>query len=315
MRIATAMCALAAALVACSERPASGWAGYVEGEYVHVAAPVAGTLQALDVQAGQNVAAGAPLFRLDAQPAADAAAEAEARRRAAQAQAANTTSGRRADEIAVTQAQLAQARSAAERAAAEWQRQQALQREGFVSPQRVDDARAAERQARDRVAELEAALRVARLPARGEEQAAARASADAASAALAQVRWREGQAAQRAPVAGLVAETYYRAGEYVAAGQPVLSLLAPSARVARFWVAETERGALAPGQAVQLRCDGCGAAIAASISRIATAPEYTPPVIYSNGQRQRLVFMVEARATSASDAARLPPGQPIEVTR
>ncbi|MBN8489790.1 MAG: biotin/lipoyl-binding protein, partial [Burkholderiales bacterium] len=73
MRIAaTPLLALALAMGGCSERPATGWAGYVEGEYVHIAAPVAGTLQALQVQAGQTVAAGAPLFHLDAQPAADA---------------------------------------------------------------------------------------------------------------------------------------------------------------------------------------------------------------------------------------------------
>ena len=60
---------------------------------------------------------------------------------------------------------------------------------------------------------------------------------------------------------------------------------------------------------------GCGAPVAATISRIAAQPEYTPPVIYSNGQRQRLVFLVEARPARAEDAARLPPGQPIEVSR
>jgi HlyD family secretion protein len=92
----------------------------------------------------------------------------------------------------------------------------------------------------------------------------------------------------------------------------VLALLPHGQVKARFFVAETELAQLARGQAVSIRCDGCGEPIAARISYIAPQPEYTPPVIYSNEQRERLVFMVEARAAPA-DAARLHPGQPLQV--
>jgi HlyD family secretion protein len=297
-------------LAACGGSAPGGWAGYVEGEYVYVAAPVAGTLTALQVQAGQTVARGAPLFQLD-----DEAAQADAQLAAAMAQAANTTKGRRADEVAVTRAQLQQARDQLQRNEAELKRQQQLVAQDFISRSRLDDAATAVAQARARVAELEAALRVAELPARPDEQAAARANTTAAAQALAQWQWREAQAAQRAPVEALVADTYFRAGEYVSAGQPVLSLLPPVGRKARFYVPEAERGALAPGQAVAIRCDGCGAPIAARISRIATQAEYTPPVIYSNAQRAKLVFLVEALPTAPADALRLQPGQPIDVVR
>ncbi len=111
-----------------------------------------------------------------------------------------------------------------------------------------------------------------------------------------------------------VADTYFRPGEYVGAGQPVLALLPAANLKARFFVAEGEVATLAAGQAVTLHCDGCGAPIAARISRIATQAEYTPPVIYSNSQRARLVFLVEARP-EAKDAARLRPGQPLDVRR
>jgi HlyD family secretion protein len=65
---------------------------------------------------------------------------------------------------------------------------------------------------------------------------------------------------------------------------------------------------------VTIDCNGCGAPIAARIDRIATQPEYTPPVIYSNTQRARLVFMVEARP-DAKEGLRLKPGQPVDVRR
>jgi len=310
--IATSAIALLSLLNGCKAPADSGWSGYAEGDYVYIASPVAGTLKILSVQAGQQVAAGAPLFTLDATPEQAARAEADARVVAAQAQAENTTKGRRADEIAVVRAQLAQARAQAARAETEWQRQKALVDQNFVSQSRLDDATTACTQARDRVAELEASLRVTTLPARIDERASAEAQVEAAKQARQQLAWREQQTLQAAPAAGLVADTFWRAGEYVPAGQPVVSLLPPEARKARFYVPEAELGALKIGQAVNLHCDGCGAPIAAQISRIATQPEYTPPVIYSNTQRTKLVFLIEARPAPA-DATRLHPGQPLEV--
>lgn len=310
--LATVAIAAVAALAGCKAHEDHGWSGYAEGEYVYVAAPVAGNLKTLSVQAGQDVAAGASLFTLDATPEQAARAEAEARVRAAQEQAENTTKGRRTDELTVVRAQLAQARAQAARAETEWQRQKALVDQSFVSQSRLDDATTARTQARDRVVELEASLRVANLPARVDERESAQAQVEAARQAQKQVAWREQQTIQTAPSAGLVADTFWRAGEYVPAGQPVISLLPPSARKARFYVPEAELGQLKIGQAVQLHCDGCGAPMVAHISRIATQPEYTPPVIYSNTQRSKLVFLVEARPDVA-DAAKLHPGQPLDV--
>jgi HlyD family secretion protein len=305
--------AVALAMTACSRPAAPGWSGYVEGDYVHVAAPIGGALGTLAVQRGQTVAQGALLFALDSAIEAAAREEAAARASSAQAQAANAAKGRRAEEVAVTASQLAQARAADALAASELARAQQLVAQGFLSPSRLDDARAAAQQSQARVAELTAALRVARLPARSDERAAASALSDAARSALAQTAWREQQKQQRAPVAALVADTYYQPGEWVNAGQPVVALLAPGAVRARFFVPEAELGALALGQSVELRCDGCAAPVAARIDFIASRAEYTPPVIYSNAQRARLVFMVEARPVAKEDAERLKPGQPLDV--
>ncbi|MBI5256239.1 MAG: HlyD family efflux transporter periplasmic adaptor subunit [Burkholderiales bacterium] len=302
------------ALAGCQGPPPPAWSGYVEGEYVQVAAPLAGTLATLSVAAGAPVAQGAALFTLEADAEQRAQAEAQARLDAARAQARNTDSGRRDDELAVTRAQLAQARAQAALARSELARQQQLFEQGFIARARLDDASTAAAQGSARVAELEAALRAARLPARPDERQAAQATATAAGEALRQQQWRVAQKAQRAPVAAQVADTYFRVGEWVPAGQPVVSLLPAGAVKARFYVAETEVARLAAGQRVQIHCDGCGTPIAAQITRIATQAEYTPPVIYSNAQRAKLVFMVEARP-AAADAARLRPGQPVDVRR
>jgi HlyD family secretion protein len=99
----------------------------------------------------------------------------------------------------------------------------------------------------------------------------------------------------------------------VPAGSPVASLLPPANRKLRFYVPEPLLGCLKVGQAVSVACDGCAAAIAATITFIVDRAEFTPPVLYSKDNRAKLVYLVEARPTVA-DAARLNPGQPVDVT-
>jgi HlyD family secretion protein len=160
--------------------------------------------------------------------------------------------------------------------------------------------------------ELTAQLRVGQLPARVDEQAAAAADADAARQSVRQFTWREAQKLRTAPASGLETDIFFRVGESVQAGQPVVALLPPGNVKARFFVPESVVGQLQMGAAVNIVCDGCAALIPAKISFISNRAEYTPPVIYSNGQRAKLVFMVEARPAPA-DAAKLRPGQPLDV--
>jgi HlyD family secretion protein len=303
---------VAAALVGCTDKPVRAWSGYAEGDYVYVAAPLAGRLDSVEVREGQTVSKDAPLFRLDAESERLAQSEAAARLAGAQSQANNLDSGKRREELAVTQAQLAQARTAETLASSDLARQQQLVTQGFVTKARADDAATIMAQARARVAELTAALQVAQLPGRSDERLVQRANVQAAQEALRQSQWRAGQKQQTSPAAALVADVFFQSGEYVAAGQPVVSLLPPGNIKARFFVPESDLGTLHAGQAVTITCDGCGTLIDAQISRIATSPEFTPPVIYSNAQRSKLVFMVEA-LPSPADAPRLKPGQPLDV--
>jgi HlyD family secretion protein len=299
---------------ACSDQTPPAWSGYAEGDYVYIAAPLAGRLDVMAVKAGQNVAKGAPLFVLESEAENAARDEAAARLANAQAQSTNLDKGKRQDEIAVTEAQLAQAQASATLARQELQRQQQLITQGFVSKAHVDDATVTLNQAQARVTELQAALRVARLPARTDERSASQASTTAAAEVLRQSRWRAGQKQPVAPADALVAEVFFQIGEYIPAGQAVLSLLPPTNIKARFYVPETDLATISPGQAVSLYCDGCTNPIGAHISRIATQPEFTPPVIYSNAQRSKLVFLVEA-LPDPKDAVKLKPGQPLDVRR
>jgi HlyD family secretion protein len=112
------------------------------------------------------------------------------------------------------------------------------------------------------------------------------------------------------PVGGSVQQVYYRAGELVPAGKPILALLPPSNLKVRFFVNQATLPKLKFGDPVTVGCDGCGAGIIAKISFISRSSEFTPPVIYSMEERSKLVFMVEARPERPE---RLRVGQPVSV--
>jgi HlyD family secretion protein len=112
------------------------------------------------------------------------------------------------------------------------------------------------------------------------------------------------------PVAGSVQQIYYRPGEFVPAGRPVLSLLPPGNIKVRFFVSETVLPKIALGDAVTVHCDGCKADAQASVTFISRSSEFTPPVIYSLDERSKLVYLIEAR-TTGPDGLRV--GQPVDV--
>jgi len=113
-----------------------------------------------------------------------------------------------------------------------------------------------------------------------------------------------------APVAGTIQQIYFREGEMVPAQRPVLSIMPPGNMKLRFFVPEAELPKLAIGDEVRVTCDNCAADLTAKIYFIATTAEYTPPVIYSLDERNKLVYLIQARP-SRPDALRV--GQPISV--
>jgi len=301
---------LVAACGQSAERPLQG---YIEGEYVRVAAPFAGTLQQLAVQRGGQVVAGAPLFTLERENELALRRQAEQQLQAAKARLADLQTGKRASEVEMVAQQLRQAQAARDLSAANLKRQESLAKSGFISDAALDDARTKLRNDEARVQELTASLATARLPGRPDEIRAAEADAAAARDSLAQADWKLGQRAVAAPTAGRVSDTYFVVGDWVPAGGVVVSLLPPANVKIRFYVAEPLLGSLKAGQTIRFDCDGCGSTQEAVVSFIADRAEFTPPVLYSKENRAKLVFLVEARPT-AEIAARLNPGQPVDVT-
>jgi HlyD family secretion protein len=237
---------LLALLAGCSDPPKNRFQGYVEGEFVYVGSPLAGTLESLQVRRGQQVKAGDPLFALDDTPEKAAREQIEAA-------------------LVLSEAEFA--------------RQDKLFRKGVAATQDLDRARSTRDQDKRR---------------------------------LAQTDWSFVQKRQSAPQSGLVYDTLYRQGEWVAAGKPVVALLPPQNIKVRAFIPETRIGSIHYGDQVRIAVDGVPDLFIGKVSYISPRAECTPPVIYSKEMRDKLVFMIEAVFDPAT-AAKLHPGQPVDV--
>jgi HlyD family secretion protein len=299
-------------LAGCAPETPGSYQGYLEGEFVYVASPLAGTLTNLAVSRGAEVKAGQLLYVLESEAEAAATREAEERLAQAQARLDDLHKGRRPTELAALEAQLRRANASLALSELELQRRVRLRETNVISAEELDAARTRRDTDQAELVALSADLETARLGARVDEIKAAEADVQALTAALGKARWTLAQKTQRAPADAWVHDTLYRQGEFVAAGNPVISLLPPENVKARFFVPQKELATLRSGQSVWVSFDGAATPYVATVNYIATEAEFTPPVIYSKENRAKLVYMVEA-AFAAADARKLRPGQPVDV--
>ena len=309
---AAVFAAAMAALMGCSEKRPPSYQGYIEGEFVYVSSAESGRLDRLLVARGDSTVPGAALFVLESENEAAAQRQALHQFDVAEAQLKDLMVGKRPPELAVIREQLAQATAEEKRAVTQRLRDETQYQAGGISVAQLDATRATAESNSARVRELERQLDVAALPARDDQVRAQQANVAAARAALEQAEWKFKQKTVAATGAGLVFDTLYRTGEWVPAGHPVVRILPPENVKVRFFVPEPVVGVLSVGQDVLLHCDGLLSEIPATVSYIATEAEFTPPVIYSNETRSKLIYMIEAHP-SVADAPKLHPGLPVEV--
>lgn len=280
--------------------------GYVEGEYVLLAPVETGRIDRLLKKRGDRVSRDEILVRMESSDAEIALRQAEAALEQARAQFENLKLGKRPEEIAAIEATVQSAVAQAAEAKRVFERETQLAKRGINAKADLDQASTALQQAEAMVNQTRANLAVARLPARAKEIDAASAQVKQAQESLAVARWRLDQKDLTVPVSGVVEDVVRRQGEIAGPAQPVLSILPDGAVKVRLYVGESHISRLTLGTELGIRCDGCPQGLAATITYISSGPEFTPPVIYSLENRQKLVYLIEAKPDGGSDA--LKPG-------
>jgi HlyD family secretion protein len=288
------------------------WNGYAEDDYVYAAAASAGTIASMPVAEGQLVHKGDVLFVLETSQQQAQYDAARARADAAEATLANLKTGSRQEEIDVTKAQLMKAGADLSLAQQNLARTQDLFDRGLTPVATLDQGKASVKAAQAAVDQLTAQLKVQQLPARDAQQIAAEANVAAAKADAATARAALETRTVTATADGRVERLYYKAGEVVAVGAPVAALSGAGTMKVLFYVSEADRQQFTLGQQVAVSCDGCATGLTASISRFASDPQFTPPIIYSRDERSRLSFLTEAVMDQQNAVL---PGQPVSIGR
>ncbi len=276
-------------LAACGREEPSALTGYVEAELLYIAPQDAGVVSTLNVREGDRVAAGAALFALDPARLSIAAEQAAAAAESAEA---------RADDDGAMAQQIAEAEAALRLAEQTFRRSRDLVKDGAVPREKYDADAAALSSAKARLDRMRA------------ERDAMQGEFQSMSAAARLAARRLADLSTAAPAAGVIERIYRRPGEVVAAGEPVVALLPPENMKLRFFAPETMLAKMQIGAAISFSCDGCAKDRTAKISYVATEPQFTPPVIYSIGEREKLVFLIEARP---DDTNGLRPGLPVTI--
>ncbi len=299
------------AIAACKPNSDTVFQGYAEGDYLRLAPEASGRLTALVVARGDRVKSGDLLFQLDDQEAAIARDQAAADLAEAEAKLADLTKGSRPQEISVFEAELAQAQAQLAVDMPRLKRREMLRASDTIAAEERDIAAGAVATDQAKIAESKARIAAAQMAGRDDLVAAATAVVAADRARLAEA---ERQLAERrivAPADAIIDDTLYRQGEQVTAGSPVVSLLPPGNIKIRFFLPEPVLGRVHVGDKVALACDACPSGLTATIRYIAPQAEFTPPVIYSVGSRDKLVYLIEAKPDR--DPATFHPGQPVDV--
>ncbi len=286
--------------------------GYIEADLVYVAPTVTQRLVSISVEEGTIVTAGDFLFDLDQADALSALTAQQAEERAKAAKLDNLLTGSRPEELRVIEATLAEARIAREKAKRDYERTARLTGSGVASETQRENDKSAYDAAKAHLAQLEAELAVARLPARSSEIEAARADLAAAQAAVERALITLDKYSVHAPTGGRVERRYLDPGEVAGPANPVLSILPPTSLEIRFFVPEERRTEFNVGVIVRVDCDGCSGGFKAKIASVASESEFTPPVIFSREERHRLVFMAKAIPLEKRKDHLLP-GQPVTV--
>lgn len=263
-------------ILLCSCKPKEPtYQGYIEARFAYISVPYQGVLKQLFVRRGNVVAANQPLFTLEKEPEDSSQAQAKADLDNAIAEQTLTQGDVEHQQILL-------------------KRREYLVQQKALAQEDLDIARI---NYKDAVAKL----------------AAATAKVNSARANFERSQWTSAQKAIVAEQAGTVFDTYFLPSELVPANRPILSLIFPGELRAVFFIKETKLSSLKVKQIVHVSCDGHPQAVPAYISFISPKAELTPPVLYSEKERAKFVYRIEAEPTTA-DLTCFHPGQPITVT-
>lgn len=299
-------------LTGCNNNNRLEFQGYLEGKYTYLSTAVSGKLMTLNVKRGTQVKAGDTIFLLDPEPENSQLKTAEENLATSEQLLADIEKGQRDTIIKAIKAQILQAQAGLDYSQITFKRYSDLYNQHVIDKGSLDQATSNFNRDKERLKELQSNLAEAEQGSRENLINAQQARVNAAKAAVASATWAISQKTVKTPKDALVFDTLHQVGEFVVAGQPVISLLPNDELKVIFFVPEKNLKQIKMGNKIEFSCDSCHKNYPATISFVSSLAEYTPPVIFSKDSRDKLVYRIEAHI-DPSIAIEFHAGQPVDV--
>lgn len=297
------------------EKEQDGMIGYIEGEYRYIAAPSNGWLYAVNIKNGDAISQDQLIFDLSDRGDQLTVEQAKAMLDAQQAQVKSLQTSGKNSEITAVQAQLRAAQAQLILAEKNFSRFKTLWDARAIAKLKFDEAKTQLEVAQANVDSLQAQLNTIQSPARQEIIEAADANYQLAESHLNQAQWKQSQRSVKAQFEGTISQVFFHTGEFVTLGQPIAQVLLPQRKVI-FYVTEQQLAQVAIGNEVTISSMANPQKQIAIINYIAPQASYTPPVIYSNTNSNKLTYRIEATLqlkTEVTPTIQYHVGQPIKV--
>lgn len=272
--------------------------GTVEAREADLGFQMAGRIQWIGPQDGDQLAEGAEVAGLDLAELEARKAAAQAQVDAAQAVLAEMTAGFRPGEIAEGRAALRGAEERLADAQRDAARAERLFAGGAVSQEMLDKAETGAQVAQSTVDQARERVQILEEGPRAERVAAQRAVMAQAQAAVAQIDAALSNARITIPFPGTVTIRHREPGETVAPGVPVLTIMDMEDRWVRIYVPEDRIGEVQLGQEATITSDTYGdREYLGQVIFIASEAEFTPRNVQTPEERVKLVYAVKVRIT------------------
>ena len=271
-----------------------------------------GRITAMLVQEGATVKRGDLLAILDDTRYAAALAQAKAQMDSQRQLWARQVAGSRPEEIAQAKATMDALEITYQNNAADYRRYAALSTTGGVTLQQRDNARAAQDAAGQQYMAAKQAYILAEKGSREEDIAAARATYQAAEAAVALAQREFDDTRLYAPSDGVVEDRILEPGDMASASTPVFTIALPTPLWVRAYVPESQLGRIQLGMAATVSTDSyLGHVYHGWIGHLSPTAEFTPKSVETPELRTALVYQARIYVCDAHGELRL--GMPATV--
>lgn len=271
--------------------------GVIELDERVLAFEVGGKVKSVSIARGDQIAAGAPVAKLDATLAETSREAQSANADATRAEVSLVKAGSRPEQIRAARAEVRAAHSRVRLLEKNLEREKNLLTKGVTTQTAVDEIQTRVATAREERRALDERLKALERGPRRQEVQSAESRATAATQATKLEEERLAKHALSAPIAATVLDVHVEPGEVVGPGTPIATLGDTAHPFADVFVPIGKLDGIAVGTKATVRIDAYDQPFEAKVEHIARTTEFTPRYLFSERERPNLVVRVRLRVS------------------